>query len=127
MIPTAVAVGVAHHGVAGAPERVVRLLLDGHALGDQRGDERVDLVAGVHLETEDDPGPAGPAPVPLGREGGAVEIHVDGRGVTVHGRDVVRRPDGVAVGSEVEPQAAVEGAAGVDVADDEVHLVEADR
>ena len=45
--PDPVAVGVAHDGVAGAPEGVVGLLLHRDALGDQRGHELVDLLAGV--------------------------------------------------------------------------------
>ncbi len=47
--------------------------------------------------------------------------------VTVHGRDVVRRPDGIVFGAEIEAQSAVEGAACFDVTYDEVHLIEADR
>ena len=55
-----VAVGVAHHGVAGAPEGVVGRLLHRHAVGRQGGHQGVDLVPRLHLEAEDGPAAAGP-------------------------------------------------------------------
>ena len=122
-----VAVGVADHGVASAPEGVVGLLLHRHAVGGQIGHQVVDLVAAVHLEPEDKAGTARPALVPPGSEGLAVEVHVDRRAVAVDGRDVVVRPDGVVVLAEVEAEAAVEGPARSHVAHDEVHLIEPDR
>ncbi len=62
--PHPVAVGIADHGVAGAPEGVVGRLLDRHALGGQGGHQGVDLVPRVDLEAEDGPGTAGPATFP---------------------------------------------------------------
>ena len=81
MMPDAVAVRIADDGVAGAPERVVGRLLDGHAVRSECGHQGIDLVPGAHLEPEDGPGAPGPL-VPLGGEGRAVEIDIERRTVS---------------------------------------------